>query len=152
MALSLDKPAGCSAHRRPLLAVPQHAVQRIGQRNGLAGGEQHTRAAVLDQLAMPAHIAGHQQSALSHRLQWLQWRDEFGQPHRMARIDHHVHQVVVAAHLGVRNPASEHNLVRHAQALSLRPERRILRSAADQQYTQLRLPLQQAGQRVQQQV
>ncbi len=98
---------GCAASRRAARAP----LDRRRQRAGVAGREQEAGLAVADQLAVAADVGGDEHAALRHRLQRLQRRDEFGQPHRQARIGQHVDQLVVALHLGVRHAAGEHDAV-----------------------------------------
>ena len=115
-ALGLDEAA------RPLarLAATRRAARararwRRGQRLRVARREQEAGLAVADQLAVAADVGGDEHASLRHRLERLQRRDQLGQAHRLARIDEHVDQLVVALHLGVRHAAGEDDAVRDAQ-------------------------------------
>jgi len=149
---SVDEAASGGAHGRRGARLGQHLGQRGGQRLRVAGREQPAGLAVPDQLAVAAHVAGHQQPPLRHGLQRLERRHQVGQAHRVARVRQHVHQVVVALHLIVRHAAREHHALGHAQALRPGPQRFVLRAAAHQQQAHLRAHARQRRQRVEQQV
>ena len=87
---------------------------------------------------MSAHVGGYQQAALRHRFERFQRCDQFRQTHGVTRICQDIDQIVITLHFLVRHATGKYNLVRDAQALDLCPERRFLRSSADQQKAYVR--------------
>ena len=83
---------------------------------------------------MAADVGCDEHAALRHRLERLQRRHELGQPHRAPRIGEHVDQLVVALHLGVRHASGEDHAIGEPAGGDERPQRRLLRAAADEQH------------------
>ncbi len=70
-----------------------------GKPAGVVGRKQVAGLAVADQLAVAADVGGGDDPLLRHRLQWLQRRNQLGQPARDARKNKNVGKVVIAADL-----------------------------------------------------
>ena len=100
---------------------------------------------MLNQFLVPADIGSNEELALRHRFQGFQWCDEFGQAHRVARIGENVDQVVVEIDILVRNAAGEDHGILQAKSSGLLPQAGFLRSAADEQKANIRVPVMMAG-------
>ena len=136
-------PPSCARFRRTggrcffMLSQPcsyfSSAHHLAGEIARVAGVEQHAGLAILDQFLVAADVGRHHQPPLRHRFQRLQRGDQFGQPHRVARVDQHVDQVVIAVHFVVRHAPGEDHAVLQVERHHLLLQRGILRPAADQQ-------------------
>ena len=136
-ALGLNEAPRCGAALRPAFAVRQQAVDRTGQRRGVAGLEQGARFPVAHQFAVTADIGGDEHQALRHRLQRLQRRHHLGQADRQAWIGQDVDLLVVALHLVVRHAAGEDNAIAESAFGSQRLQLGFLGPPAHQQHAQL---------------
>jgi len=107
------------------LRLAQYAQDGICNRCRIACRKQDARIVIAYQLSMPAYIRREHHPAERHRLQRLERRNEFGQSHRAARIDHRVRHAVIAGNIVIRDAAREDDLVLNIQRLRERAKVRF---------------------------
>src|SRR3546814_65016 len=107
--------------------------QLASQRAGIVRFEKIAALPVHQEFPMAADVRSHHDRTLRHRLQRLQGGNQVGEPHAVAWIDEERHQVVVAAHLLVRHPPGEDDLIADTQPVDLGNQALLLRPSADHQ-------------------
>ena len=130
----------CARIRGQSRGTVQHQFDCLRQRARIARREQEPGFAVAYELAVSANVGGDEHAPLRHRFERLQWRDDLGEAHPMARIGEDVDQFVVAMDVGVRNAPREDHSIGESALRGQRLQRRFLRAAADQQHAKVRPP------------
>ena len=102
------------------------------QRLLVSSFEQDTGLVVFDEFSVAANIRSNKKLALGHGFQRLEWRDKFGQAHRVARVGEDVDQVVITVDLAVRHATGEDDVIPEAELFGLLSQIGFLRSAADE--------------------
>ena len=137
-ALAIDELARLRPDARPGIPVRKRREHPLGKALWVARRKQIAGLAVADQLAMTADARSDDDALLRHGLERLERGHQLGQAGRNAREDEQVDQIVITAHLLMRDASGENDAFAKTEFAGQSPQPVLFRPAADQQYRDIR--------------
>ncbi len=115
-----------------MLPIVEQFHDRFCQCLSISSLEQDAGLVVLDEFLVAADVRSHKKLALGHCFKGLQWCDEFGQAHWVARVSEDVDQVVITTYVLMWHATSKNYDILKAKFFGLLAQIGFLRAAANE--------------------